>query len=186
MWSQCHHPHQNVGDVWRIMGGSGHGSGHGSGMVDSVDRMTEKYFLVSCFFAVFRIIPIMIPTMIQWWSIVCFCCVRFRMIPMILSDRKVFQIFEGCLLHYKKHASQTAQCGWFHLSMRTIEPVLLLDWKPGRFFVKFSGAPGFQCPYFIIFPFISGKWYLPIQHKSGKTTSWFDSRWSPAVMLVGW
>jgi hypothetical protein len=47
------------------MGGSGHGSGHGSGMVDSVDRMTEKYFLVSCFFAVFRIIPIMIPTMIQ-------------------------------------------------------------------------------------------------------------------------
>ena len=28
--------------------------------------------------------------------------------PMILSDRKVFQMFEGCLLHYKKHAGQLA------------------------------------------------------------------------------
>jgi hypothetical protein len=114
--------------------------------------MTEKYFLVSCFFAVFRIIPIMIPTMIQWWSIVCFCCVRFRMIPMILSDRKVFQIFEGCLLHYKKHASQTAQCGWFHLSMRTIEPVLLLDWKPGRFLSNSQGLLVFNVHISSYFP----------------------------------
>jgi hypothetical protein len=118
--------------------------------------MTEKYFLLSCFFAVFRIIPIMIPTMIQWWSIVCSCCVRFRMIPMILSDRKVFQIFEGCLLHYKKHASQTAQCGWFHLSMRTIEPVLLLDWKPGRFLSNSQGLLVFNVHISSYFPSFLG------------------------------
>jgi len=40
-------------------------------LVDSVDRMTEKYFLVSCFFAVFRMIPMMIPMMIHCLFLLC-------------------------------------------------------------------------------------------------------------------